>query len=380
MSRDLRASIIINNYNYGRFLAEAIESALNQTYANTEVIVVDDGSTDNSREIITTYGDKIISVLKENGGQTSALNAGFRTAQGEIVCFLDADDILLPTVVEKSVNLFQDSKVVKVHWSMETIDAGGRKTGNIIPSHKLPDGDLRNSVISAGPDCFVWSPTSGNAWKREFLEKVFPLPEMEKEYNVGSDDAYLSMFAPLFGRIKRIEEPQGFYRLHGQNGYSAMSFDKKLKRDLQFFDYRSAVLSNYCQEIGIMTEPERWKENSWFYLLHQATQDIAKLVEPKEAFILVDDNGWVMESTEDRRIIPFLEKDGQYWGAPPDDETAIRELERLRQEQASFIVIVWTSFWWLDYYTGFNRYLRSKFQCVLENDRLIVFDLRKEID
>jgi glycosyltransferase involved in cell wall biosynthesis len=66
-------SILINNYNYGRFLTEAIDSALNQTYSNIEVIVVDDGSTDNSQEIIKSYQDKIIPILKPNGGQASAI-------------------------------------------------------------------------------------------------------------------------------------------------------------------------------------------------------------------------------------------------------------------------------------------------------------------
>ncbi len=68
MSSSQKVSIIINNYNYGRFLKEAIDSALNQTYSNTEVIVVDDGSTDNSHEIIAEYGKQIIPILKENRG------------------------------------------------------------------------------------------------------------------------------------------------------------------------------------------------------------------------------------------------------------------------------------------------------------------------
>ncbi len=70
-------SILINNYNYGRFLSKAIDSALNQEYQNIEVIVVDDGSTDDSRKIIESYGERIKPVLKENGGQASAFNAGF---------------------------------------------------------------------------------------------------------------------------------------------------------------------------------------------------------------------------------------------------------------------------------------------------------------
>lgn len=100
-------SILINNYNYGRFLPNAIDSALKQTYPNIEVVVVDDGSTDNSREVINSYIDQIIPVFKNNGGQASAINAGFAASKGEIICFLDADDIFLPDKVSEVVNMFQ---------------------------------------------------------------------------------------------------------------------------------------------------------------------------------------------------------------------------------------------------------------------------------
>src|SRR5262249_29495742 len=95
MERPL-ASVIINNYNYGRFLKASIDSALAQRYPCTDVIVVDDGSTDYSRRIIASYGDKIVSLLKSNQGQASAFNVGFGVSRGEVVCFLDADDSLLP--------------------------------------------------------------------------------------------------------------------------------------------------------------------------------------------------------------------------------------------------------------------------------------------
>ena len=95
----LLASIVINNYNYGRFLPEAIESALGHTYPNTEVIVVDDGSTDNSREVISKYGSRVISVLKANGGQGSAFNAGFAASKGDLIFFLDSDDFFYPEKV-----------------------------------------------------------------------------------------------------------------------------------------------------------------------------------------------------------------------------------------------------------------------------------------
>src|SRR5687768_5094018 len=101
-------SIIIDNFNYGRFLAEAIDSALAQTHGETEVIVVDDGSTDDSRAIIARYGERVRSVLKENGGQASALNAGYRISRGEVVLFLDSDDVLFPGALANAVERLRD--------------------------------------------------------------------------------------------------------------------------------------------------------------------------------------------------------------------------------------------------------------------------------
>src|SRR4051795_10336845 len=97
----LRASIVINNYNYGRFLRESIQSALAQTHPNCEVIVVDDGSTDDSREIITSYGQRVKPIFKENAGQGSTFNAGFPVSSGDFVCFLDSDDTLYPDAMQR---------------------------------------------------------------------------------------------------------------------------------------------------------------------------------------------------------------------------------------------------------------------------------------
>jgi glycosyltransferase involved in cell wall biosynthesis len=106
MNPIIPVTVVINNFNYGRYLASAIDSALHQTYPRIEVIVVDDGSTDESRAVIAAYQDRVIPVLKENGGQASAFNAGFAHAQGDLLIFLDSDDILLPHVVEQVVAAF----------------------------------------------------------------------------------------------------------------------------------------------------------------------------------------------------------------------------------------------------------------------------------
>src|SRR5688500_10169891 len=118
---DPLASVIINNYNYGRYLGAAIDSALAQTYPHTEVVVVDDGSTDDSRQVIAGYGERVVPVLKENGGQASAFNAGFAASRGDVVLFLDADDLLLPGAVAAAVAHLADPEVVKVHWPLRVI-------------------------------------------------------------------------------------------------------------------------------------------------------------------------------------------------------------------------------------------------------------------
>jgi glycosyltransferase involved in cell wall biosynthesis len=107
--------IVIDNYNYGRYLGAAIDSALAQSHPSVRVIVVDDGSEDSSRDVIASYGQHISSVLKENGGQASAFNAGFERSTSEIVIFLDADDELEPHTAGRVAALFaEDPSVAKV--------------------------------------------------------------------------------------------------------------------------------------------------------------------------------------------------------------------------------------------------------------------------
>ena len=106
-SKDPLVSIILNNYNYGCYLKQSIDSALNQTYGRIEVIVVDDGSEDKSLEVINSYADNsIIPILKDNAGQASAFNAGFLASSGEIVCLLDSDDFFYPSKISRIVEAF----------------------------------------------------------------------------------------------------------------------------------------------------------------------------------------------------------------------------------------------------------------------------------
>src|SRR5229473_6986834 len=102
-------TVLITTYNYGRFIEEAIDSVFSQEYPpdKIQILVVDDGSTDDTSERIKKYGSRIEYFYKPNGGQASALNFGIAKARGEIVTLLDADDFFLPGKLARVVEAFQ---------------------------------------------------------------------------------------------------------------------------------------------------------------------------------------------------------------------------------------------------------------------------------
>jgi len=375
-------SIVITNYNYCRFLAEAIDSALGQTWPHTEVIVVDDGSADNSRDVIAAYGDRVVPVLKANGGMASSQNAGFAVSRGDVVLFQDSDDMLLPTAVEGAVQLFADPKVVRVQWPMWEVDRYGWRTGRLIPGRVLPEGELRDRLLREGPDACIGPPTSGNAWSRAFLSQVLPIPEAEFRQH---SDMYLITLAALHGTLRAVPGPQGCYRVHGANDYACRPGDEKNRRNLEMYDRRCLLLADHLRRLGLEADPARWKEGAgytWMRRRHVATETIKALVPEGDTFILVDEDQWADPGgwgpvITGRRALPFLERDGRYWGRPPDSATAILELERMRQAGAGSVVFVWPAFWWLDHYAGLHAHLRERLPCVLRNDDLVIFDLRQ---
>jgi len=376
----VRASVIVNNYNYARYLPEAVESALAQTYPHTEVVVVDDGSTDHSRALLAGYGDRIRLVLQENRGQASAFNTGFAASRGEVVLFLDADDRLLPTAVETAVRHLEDPGVVKVHWSLCTIDAEGRPLGGLYPGKPLGHGGLREHVIRNGPNSYVNPPTSGNAWPRWYLEQVLPVRDSGDRHGA---DAYLFCLAPLFGQIRVSEEPQSLYRLHGSN-FSGRTLGDRVARDLRRHDFLCEILAEQCLKEGVPVNPEQWKGPgtyySWMEGLRMLHQELERRVGVDEGFILVDEDQWGTESQVlGRRRFPFIEREGRYWGAPTDDRCAVAEVERLRNAGAGWMAFAGHTFWWLEHYAGLRHHLRAHYRCALESDRLLLFDLRPEL-
>jgi glycosyltransferase involved in cell wall biosynthesis len=251
-------SIIITSYNYARFLPAAIESALAQRYPQIEVLVVDDGSMDRSREIIAQYQSKngVVPVLKEHGGEASAMNAGFARSQGAIVIFLDSDDVLSPDIVQRVVDVFATRRnIAKVQYRMAVIDANGAVTGALKPPAytRLASGGLRHTFLKTfeyrGP------PTSGTAFSARALRAIFPIPE---DIYRNNTDLYLQNIIMLTGKIVSLDEIGAYYRIHGSNNYDAKRTTiAVMKQDVACMIDCHARVKAHCRRIGLRGCPER---------------------------------------------------------------------------------------------------------------------------
>jgi hypothetical protein len=216
-------TIILNNYNYEEFLGASIESALAQTYTNCEIVVVDDGSTDGSREIIHRFAGRIVPVFKSNGGQASTFNAGFAHARGDIICFLDSDDLFLSNKVEQVVRALE---VPPREWCFHHLQWTDKDLDPIempVNPYKSGDRDLRSDVLGFTPPA-----TSGLAFTRRLLEQILPMPEAIR---ITSDN-YLKLSSMAIAPGYYIREQLALQRIHGNNLYTGRN-DLHIEGDVQ---------------------------------------------------------------------------------------------------------------------------------------------------
>ncbi|MDV3353321.1 glycosyltransferase [Leptothoe sp. LEGE 181152] len=231
-------SILINNYNYGSFVNQAIDSALHQTYENIEVIVVDDGSQDDSQDVIRSYGDKVIAVLKDNGGQASALNAGFAKSNGEIICLLDADDLYLPNKVLDVVNIFRKDNNTDWFFHRSMAYRSDQLIDDKLGSHfqeinhnnttETPRKiDFRVELSNGKAPDFAPA-TSNICLSRSLAQKIFPMPEVRGKSGIAINDMYIKLLAVGLGTGYQTERNLCIFRLHN-NIVSSTDFVNRRK-------------------------------------------------------------------------------------------------------------------------------------------------------
>jgi glycosyltransferase involved in cell wall biosynthesis len=228
-------SILVSNYNYGHFIGDTIKSALDQTYSNLELIICDDGSTDNSVQIIEEYArqdSRLHLIRKDNGGQASGFNAAFAASRGEIIALLDSDDLFLPRKVERVVADFQVHPDCGLGLQrVIRMSADLRRQGVWPMSDSLPYGWYGARLVRDGGGLPYSPPTSGLTLRRDVAERLFPLP-LEHPL-VSCPDQLIVRLAPFLTNVTRDLEALSAYRLHGSNNYgpdrvTAESFEREL--------------------------------------------------------------------------------------------------------------------------------------------------------
>ena len=217
-------SILMTSYNYERYIEAAIESVLNQSYTNVELVICDDGSTDRSRDIAKQFAEKDSRVKlheQANAGVSAALNAAYDLCNGEIVCLLDADDLFDLAKLAEIVNRCRkDNQAGFVIHGMRVINDVGEALYQLPRSGQFEEGWLADDVVRRGGR---WRsmPASALCFRRNVSDLLFPLPVDSLS---SMADAYLYMLAPLLTEVAFIDKPLADYRLHGSNMTGSLAF------------------------------------------------------------------------------------------------------------------------------------------------------------
>jgi len=369
------ASVVITNYNYAQFLGRAIESALGQSHPHVQVIVVDDGSTDASREVIAQYGTSITSVLKENGGQGSAFNSGIAAARGRVIYFLDADDEYTPDVIAQTIDLF-DGRVARAHWPFQRIDGEGRRLGNPVSIATLASGDLRQEAMRRGPGTHGFAPTSAMATDSLVLSRLPPLPA--KAFRTGAD-TYVAELTTFVGPIAVAPDALTLYRQHGDNDSDRGTFADRLNRWGAWYDACAELAERYLVSQGTIVDRREWERHGWAPRLRRAVSTIEATVPAEARYLLIDDDGWSLSSDPATRAIPCPEMGGIFWGQPADDIQLIDEFAAKWRAGVRWVAVGWTSFWWRETYAQAFAWLASH-STVVESDDVVIFRMGEDLD
>ena len=264
---------LIDTYNHERYIEEAIDSVLAQDFPaeQMEVLVVDDGSSDDTAERVRKYGSRVQYFLKQNGGQGSAVNFGVQKAHGEFIILLDADDYWLPEKVRRVVEKFEaNPEVGMVHHRMWELDSR---------TSELRDGQflaLSGNLAANTERILTFNPTSMSslAFRKTILEKVLPIPEAI----IIQADGYIQALAVCLAPVAAIDEPLGIYRFHGSNLYFLSEAERDREKDVERRKRRAVTLRALVdglrdwfrsQGYDLAGEPVRATLSRWTALLER---------------------------------------------------------------------------------------------------------------
>lgn len=284
-----RVSVIIPVYQGDRFLGEAVESVLNQTYTNYEIIVVDDGSTDNSLEVLEHYFDKICYVFQGNQGVAAARNRGLQIARGEFIAFLDQDDFWLPEKLALQIACFDaQPELGIVHCGWRRVDGGGKLLGDIEPWHKAPNLNLEEWV--------QWKPIllSAMMFRHKWLERVGGLDTRFQQVCdldialrltlMGCQSTWLYQVTVCYREHDRNESQKTFVQAHESWAVLDKFFARsevpeqirKLENQYRYYTLVWSAWRLYCT--GYVAEMIQYLKKSLIYTPYSRTKTVSDWV------------------------------------------------------------------------------------------------------
>jgi len=287
---DQLISVIIPTYNCDRYIVEAIESVLMQEDCHYEILVIDDGSTDNTQKVLEPLQEKIRYLKQENQGVAAARNNGIAQAKGNLVAFLDADDYFFPGKLAKQAAIFaQKPEIGIVHSGWQRVDSEGNKLIDIHPWEKVPELDLENWLR--------WKPVLPSAmmFRREWLEYA---GGFDPRFPPAEDTDLILRMALKGCKTAWLKEITVYYRQHEQ---SAMYKGLPQARSLD------AVMNNFFAQPNLPA--------------------IVRLIEYKVRYGTLVWIAWYLHYTKHPvEMAEFLQKSWQYRPYSPT-ETTVRWVE-----------------------------------------------------
>jgi len=405
MISETKVTIAIPTYNRSKLLKTSLKSVLAQDYPDFQVLVLDNGSCDDTEAVVRSFTDSRIRYVRNeiNIGSFRNWNRTIEINSNPYLSILSDDDILLPGFIRESVlaldnfphAAFSAARTEFIDINGAPLYVTGMELSDQLPEglidglefiHQIVDGQkwiLRTSSVMFRASALAAvgafdAPHSKymndlNLYLRlaAKFDLVFITKELAQVRFHHQQDSHASFYGGTGPLAVMAERTDGIaYLLQSARADDRSYRQWLVERLLHISMRRSQMTSQLLPDLNLT-----WEER-----LQVALQDIATSIPADKTVILVDENQWGFQLLSEFRILPFVERNGQYWGPPFDDKTAIGELERMRYCGADYIVFGWPAFWWLDYYSELRNYLSCTFHCILHNSRVIIFDLRQPLE
>jgi glycosyltransferase involved in cell wall biosynthesis len=364
----MTVSVIMPAFNYARYISESLESLRAQTFADWECIVVDDGSTDDTANVvqkIVANDARIRYIHQANRGQPAARNNAFRNSRGKYFQFLDADDLLESQKFERQVAYLESHPDVDLVYGearyFRTENPGERRFALTDDRPWMPNISGRGKEITLALVRANIMAIECPLFRRRVIDDV----GLMDESLVRADDFFLR--CAISGKHFQYEPMPGTMSLVRSHPVSLTKRNRNLIESSLVIHRKAATIVRDDEVKAANDSIVAWLEQ----VLH-VTQMIDTHIPREERFVLIDEDQLRGEMLG-YPAIPFTQLNGEYWGPPESDDAALRELEDRCGEGVRFVVIAAKAFWWLEHYPKFAAHIGERADRLFSDDALMIY-------